>query len=70
MPVASLGEAVAAPSVKPWGHAIGAALLVCVCTLIGVAFFAPGLKNLADRHQRTVTATVIAARLAHANWPP
>jgi len=36
---------VTAPGGKPWGEAIGAALVVCVCTLIGVLLAIPVLRK-------------------------
>ena len=47
-----------APPPKPWGVAIGAALIVCACTLIGVAFLAPFVTRIYSRYPGTSTVVV------------
>ena len=51
-PTHTIPEAAAEPSFdKPWGEAIGASILVMVCTLIGVVFARWPLNILAKNHQ-------------------
>ena len=49
-PTHEIPEAEAAVKEKEWGPAIGAAIIVMLCTLIGVVFIAPIFANFAKNH--------------------
>jgi len=53
-PVAEFPEAEA--TAKPWGVALGAAVLVNLCTFIGVLFIAPPVARAAQKHLRVLFA--------------
>jgi len=51
---------------KPWGEAIGASVLVCLCTLVGVVFLVPVAGRLAKEHPGvfgTITSAFAAGAL-------
>jgi len=49
-----------APTEKHWGDAIGASFLVCICTLIGVAFLAPNIAKMGSNNPKILTVATQA----------
>ena len=59
-PVAQKPDPSYVPNDKHWGEAIGASFIVCLCTLIGVAFLAPNIIKMGSDNPKILTVATQA----------